>query len=851
MDFRRSTGRVRQALIAGASFLCGAWMLGVPATARAEIALCVGNIPSLLGALAIGQNSGQAVTIRLEQANYQLDGQMAPIIAFSAPTHLLGGYVPNTNCAQRSVNPSNTIIAFNTASEVWLTQDAGDPAALLEIDGVTLSNAGGMYIAAGLFHPLVSDDDGNISLTRSVITAMANKVTVNADDGNVNLENVRFDHLTTPAATQCAVDIELASDSTLTAQAVTADLAGSKDFCLTANTLESGHAVAYLANSIIWGSDGGIPAIRSVNLDDHPFDIGLSNDLFHTFTGDGPATIQAQVNADPKWANPAAGDYHLLAASPAVNSGTPTVFGGLPSTDIESLPRFRGSAPDRGAYESPFDDRTYLTVSNTNDSGGGSLRQAVLDANTLPIARGIVFNIPGACPHVIALQSVLPPIKYPLNIDGYSQPGATPNDDADAFNANLCVLVKSAGGSLGYGFRVSVGDAAAQLYLHGLGLGGFGQPVILLDGNNHLITGNQFGGAVAGNSLPGAGLFAISIGVNATASLIVGGNAAADRNVIGGAGTAGINIQSGVDSTPDRCQIVNNLIGPTPDGIDATPNFYGVALGGNGCLMLGNRIAGNTSDAVLIQGDGNVLQRNVIGVNVSGGALPNNGAGIRIGSGSGNTIGTGAASTLGGTLLANTIRYMAKGGVLLGANAGTGNSVRTNLIYDNGAVVFDSSVGDGFDLDLDADGPTADHSGNLSGPNNLQNFPFVNRIYWSGYTPPPANSTNIDAIVAGNLSSAAGIYKVDFYYSPRCDNGAFHVLGRGHAAAYLGNTTVAIAGGTTGAAFSKQVTVPGNAANSVVSLTATDANGNTSEIGSCGFISTAVDDGIFKSGFEP
>ncbi len=850
MEYPRSSGALR-ALIASARLLCAACVLAVPATARADIAFCVSDISSLLGALVVAQTSGQAVTIRLEQATYQLDGQMAPNIAFSAPTHLLGGYVPNTSCTQRSVNPFNTTIAFNTTSAVWLTQDAGDPAALLEIDGITLSNAGGMYIAAGAYHPIVSDDDGSISLTRSVITAMTNSVLMRVTGGNINLENVQFDHLPTQPGPQCGVDIALVGDSTLTAQGVTADLKGGTDFCLTADTIESGHPVAYLADSVIWGSDGGIPAIRGVNNDGHLFDIGLSNDLFHTFTGDGPATIQAQINADPKWANPAAGNYHLLAASPAVNSGTPTVFGGLPATDIESLPRLRGSAPDRGAYESPFDDRTYLTVSNTNDSGDGSLRQAVLDANTLPIARGIVFNIPGACPHVIALQSVLAPIKYPLNIDGYSQPGATPNDDADAFNANLCILVKSAGTSLAWGFRVSVGDAAAQLYLHGLGLGGFGQPVILLDGNNHLITGNQFGGAVGGNSLPGAGLFAISIGVNATASLIVGGNAPADRNVIGGAGTAGVNIQSGVDSTPDRCQIVNNLIGLTPDGIDATPNFYGVSLGGNGCFMLGNRIAGNTSDAVLIQGDGNVLQRNVIGVNVIGGALPNNGAGIRIGSGSGNTIGTNAASNLGGTLLANTIRFMTNGGVLLGANAGTGNSVRTNLIYDNGAVVFDSSVGDGFDLDLDADGPTADHAGSLSGPNNLQNFPFVNKIYWSGYTPPPANSTNIDAIVAGNLNSAPGVYKIDFYYSPRCDNGAFHVLGRGHAAAYLGNTTVTVAGGGTSAAFSKAVTVPGNAANSVLSLTATDANGNTSEIGSCGFLSTAVNDGIFKNGFAP
>ena len=63
--------------------------------------------------------------------------------------------------------------------------------------------------------------------------------------------------------------------------------------------------------------------------------------------------------------------------------------------------------------------------------------------------------------------------------------------------------------------------------------------------------------------------------------------------------------------------------------------------------------------------------------------------------------------------------------------------------------------------------------------------------------------------------------------------------------------SVTIGAGATGAAFSKALTVPANAANSVLSLAATDANGNTSEIGSCEFISTAVDDGIFRNGFSP
>ena len=66
--------------------------------------------------------------------------------------------------------------------------------------------------------------------------------------------------------------------------------------------------------------------------------------------------------------------------------------------------------------------------------------------------------------------------------------------------------------------------------------------------------------------------------------------------------------------------------------------------------------------------------------------------------------------------------------------------------------------------------------GSASGPNNLQNFPLVKKIYWNGYSAPPANSTDIAASVSGQLDSVPGNYKVDVYFSPRCDNGDVHVL---------------------------------------------------------------------------
>src|SRR5713101_7823157 len=51
-----------------------------------------------------------------------------------------------------------------------------------------------------------------------------------------------------------------------------------------------------------------------------------------------------------------------------------------------------------------------LTVSNTGDSGAGSLRQAILDANNTNGLDTIVFQIPGSGVHTIAPATALPDV---------------------------------------------------------------------------------------------------------------------------------------------------------------------------------------------------------------------------------------------------------------------------------------------------------------------------------------------------------------------------------------------------------------------------------------------------------
>lgn len=80
-----------------------------------------------------------------------------------------------------------------------------------------------------------------------------------------------------------------------------------------------------------------------------------------------------------------------------------------------------------------------FTVTNASDSGAGSLRQAILDANANAGADMINFNISGAGVQTITLTSALPTIDETVTIDGYTQPGASPNTLAVGNDAVLLI----------------------------------------------------------------------------------------------------------------------------------------------------------------------------------------------------------------------------------------------------------------------------------------------------------------------------------------------------------------------------------------------------------------------------
>jgi len=121
-------------------------------------------------------------------------------------------------------------------------------------------------------------------------------------------------------------------------------------------------------------------------------------------------------------------------------------------------------------------DAATFVVTNTSQSGPGSLRQAITDANLTADADLINFNIVtvGA---VKTIGGTLPEITQPLTIDGYSQAGATKNTRTDAAtNADLRIqLDASAVGIGGAMLKITNGPASIRgLAIKGIPAKGIG-----------------------------------------------------------------------------------------------------------------------------------------------------------------------------------------------------------------------------------------------------------------------------------------------------------------------------------------------------------------------------------------
>ncbi|MDP9099993.1 MAG: hypothetical protein M3N48_13540, partial [Verrucomicrobiota bacterium] len=454
------------------------------------------------------------------------------------------------------------------------------------------------------------------------------------------------------------------------------------------------------------------------------------------------------------------------------------------------------------------------TVTNTNDSGAGSLRQAINDANAHPNSPAntpdtIAFAIPGSGVQTIAVLSQLPTVTDPVIIDGYTQspcasnsaPCSHPNTLADGDDAVLLIeLSGSSAPGNPTGLLITAGNSTVRgLVVNGFrnngDQGGFG---IWLDTNgSNIVAGNFIGTDPTGLSARGNGNDGVFV-FNSSKSNTIGGTTPAARNVISGNGRLGILI---TDPGVNNNVVQGNFIGTDKTGTKIMRNtFVGVLIqaGAQGNLIGGptpsarNVISGNGNGGIAINNagtTGNTVQGNFIGTDVSGAAsLSNINEGISIDQASNNTIGLNAD----GTGLRNIIAYNDGSGVLVsdGTNPAIGNAIRGNSLFSNS-------------------GPGIRLSGNA---NNQQNFPVIVSASYAG--------GNVS--IAGSLNSKANTkFHLEFFGNQAPDPGSFYEGRR-----FLGSTEV-----TTDASgyVSFNVTLPYVTGSPKLTSTATDPAGNTSE----------------------
>jgi CSLREA domain-containing protein len=348
------------------------------------------------------------------------------------------------------------------------------------------------------------------------------------------------------------------------------------------------------------------------------------------------------------------------------------------------------------------------------------------------------------------------------------------------------------------------------------------------ENENNLVSGNAGAGIVLdGNCLPICGAENVIDGnfvgtnasltsaiANADAGIVLdgaGGTIIGDQvgNAVAGNGADGILIQGVAGATVQGNGIGLNgtLTGTIPnagDGIDLNASPGTVKVGGASNSET-NVIGGNTGNGIRVGGSNAEIYNNLIGVFPGRTNLGNGGDGVRL---DGDALVGGTAP---GVQRGNEIAF--NGGAGVGASAGV-SGISANSIHDN----------TGLGIDLGEDGTTAnDHLDPDTGPNFLQNRPEITSVISTG------SSTD----VAVDLNSVAGApthpFRIELFSNSEgsCDPAG------GEGAAYLAAQSLSTDGTGYGTA---SFSLPPIAAGTELSATATDDSDVfpwTSEFSAC------------------
>jgi hypothetical protein len=340
-----------------------------------------------------------------------------------------------------------------------------------------------------------------------------------------------------------------------------------------------------------------------------------------------------------------------------------------------------------------------------------------------------------------------------------------------------------------------------------------GTGILLGGGGPFKVQNNFIGTDRTGTIALGNG---VGIGTDRGSGAVIGGTTAAARNLISGNTRFGVAISA---SMPNNV-VKGNYIGTDVTGTKAVGNGSdGVSVNSTGDVIggsvpgAGNVISANRGNGIAIFGAGvgnTVVQRNRIGTQVDGKAPLGNAL-------NGIAVENTGPDTIGGMTkpLRNRIAFNGHDGIAV--TNGTGHALLANAIFANGTLGLTDSIG----IDLTGCGtcigvtPNDTNDGDI-GPNNRQNFPVLTS----------AVSTSSTTTVSGTLNSTANTtFLLLFFSNPACDP-SHH----GEGKHFLGSASVKTVGNNV--TFTAHLPVPVSHGQ-VVTSTAADPGGNTSEFSKC------------------
>ena len=306
-----------------------------------------------------------------------------------------------------------------------------------------------------------------------------------------------------------------------------------------------------------------------------------------------------------------------------------------------------------------------IDVRTNADSGAGSLRAAITAANGTAGPSEIDFQIPGNGPVTIMVGSstsgaALPTIVGTLFINGDSEKVFQHSQESGGGDVPPAgpplVVIDGTDAPVTDGLHLSPGDtpdkSSQGSVIRGLVIVNFSTnsnaenegAAIFIDAfsTDNVVAGNYLGVAADGTTAAPNGYAGV---LDFSPGNTIGGTTAADRNVISGNVQAGVVVLGTLFITPVPVNnvIEGNYIGTNAAGTAAVPNKNGVVLSGTKLVTVGgtsaaagNLISGNTTDGILVEGDGytyvpdvvtsdNVIDGNFIGTNAAGTSALGNG----------------------------------------------------------------------------------------------------------------------------------------------------------------------------------------------------------------------------------